>query len=89
MEVLITTTLAVRIMSISRKGRKIKLTNPVEQPQISQFTVEIGQSQTTRHREIDEAITPTSSPTTELKGKKEKKVHRRKNPSHEEKKSTQ
>ena len=63
----------MHIMSILRKGRKIKLTNPEEQPQISQFTVDIGQSPTTRHSQLGEATTPTSNPITELKGKKRRR----------------
>ena len=51
-------------MSTSRKGRK--LANPEEQPQISQFTVDIGQSPTS-------IPSPTTSPVAEAKGKKRRR----------------
>ena len=50
-------------MSTSRRGRKLKLANPEEQPQISQFTVDIGQPPTN-------FPSPTTSPVAEAKGKK-------------------
>ena len=53
-------------MSSSRKGRKLKLPNPEEQPQISQFTVDIGQSPTN-------IPSPTISPALEVKGKKRRR----------------
>ena len=53
-------------MSTSRKGRKLKLANPEEQPQISQFTVDIGQSPTS-------IPSPTTSPVAEAKGKKRRR----------------
>ena len=53
-------------MSTSRKGRKLKLANPEEQPQISQFTVDIGQSPTS-------IPSPTTSPIAEAKGKKRRR----------------
>ena len=61
-------------MSSSRKGRKLKLTNPEEQPQISQFTVDIGQSPTNIH-------SPTISPAPESKGKKRRRSTGEKIPS--------
>ena len=68
------------IMSTSRRGRKIKLTNPEKQPQISQFTVDIGQSPTTQPSKTDSALPPTSSPITELKGKKRRRSTGEKTP---------
>ena len=53
-------------MSASRKGRKLKLSNPEEQPQISQFTVDIGQSPTN-------TPSPINSPLSEAKGKKRRR----------------
>ena len=53
-------------MSTSRRGRKLKLANPEEQPQISQFTVDIGQSPTN-------FPSPTTSPVAEAKGKKRRR----------------
>ena len=60
-------------MSTSRKGRKLKLANPEEQPQISQFTVDIGQSPTN-------IPSPTTSPVAETKGKKRRRSTGEKNP---------
>ena len=53
-------------MSASRRGRKLKLANPEEQPQISQFTVDIGQPPTN-------FPSPTTSPVAEAKGKKRRR----------------
>ena len=61
-------------MSASRKGRKLKLSNPEEQPQISQFTVDIGQSPTN-------TPSPINSPLSEAKGKKRRRSTGEKIPS--------
>ena len=67
-------------MSTSRRGRKIKLTNPEEQPQISQFTVDKGQSPTTRPSKTDSDLPPTVSPITRLKGKRRRRSTGEKTP---------
>ena len=56
-------------MSTSKRGRKIKLTNLEEQPQICQFIVDIGLSPTTPSSSSDSALLPNTCTKTELKGK--------------------
>ena len=60
-------------MSTSKRGRKIKLTNPEEQPQIRQFIVDIGLSPTTPSSSTDSALPPNTCTKTELKGKKRRR----------------
>ena len=53
-------------MSASRRGRKPKLANREEQPQISQFTVDIGQP-------LTKSPISTTCPAAEAKGKKRRR----------------
>ena len=60
-------------MSASRKSRRLKTFNPEEQPQIHQFIVNSGQSQTahtiTPPNTVNSATPPSTTPN-ETKGKK-------------------